>query len=84
MAVFAGMTNQFTAYYRHGTYDDCPAKLAYWKNCLKMKLSSVEVREQMEHTEWRDSVKDYGGAHIFTFRPAYQTEAYHRYGVKSR
>ena len=80
----AAVTNQFTKYYRDGTYDDCPTKLTLWQKCLKTKLSKDELAKERRLEEWREMVKPFEEQHIFTFRPAYADEATKRYGIPAQ
>jgi hypothetical protein len=71
------VTNQMTTYYRTGSYGDCPALLARWRTCLKVKLSNKEDAEALRQLERRELP----GHHVFLFRPDYAAEAEDRYGI---
>lgn len=71
------VTNQMTTYYRTGSYGDCPALLARWRTCLKVKLSNKEDAEALRQSERRELP----GHHVFLFRPDYAAEAEDRYGI---
>ena len=71
------LTNQMTAYYRTGTYGDCPALLSRWRNCLNMKLSNKEDAEALKNSE-RSGLP---GHHVLLFRHQYAAEAEDRYGI---
>lgn len=72
-------TNQFAKYYNEGTYDYCPARFRAWQLCLKTKLSKPERAQELQLNEWAKAVP---GTHLWAFRPAYEAEAYERYGIK--